>query len=145
METLLLTEKVEPVLLLTDQRKRARPTLLRLPVHVPVGFELPEGMVVTQAFDLTVEAGVRWHPEWGEPRVTINAFRFFPHGDCLCWSGNNVVGFPLPEEALALMPFHGQALNDDSRKAVERAGLDIPEQPETLASFLATPLKRTIH
>ena len=132
-------------LLLTDQMKRRKPTLLRLPIRVPPGYELPEGETVIDGFDITVEAGVRWHPEWTEPRITVNAFRFFSHGDCLCWSGEFVNGLPVPKEIEALAPFHGQPLAEESRAMIDAMGLDIPSKQEGYGAFIARPEPRVIH
>lgn len=131
-------------LLLLPPPKKARPTILRLPVHVPEGFVLPKGAKVTQPFDLTVEAGVRWHPEWAEPRITVNAWRFMPLGDSIGWAGWSVMGFSelLPTEVKALLPFHGEPVTTIKAALVEQCGLDVPTKPEPRASFIAKPVRR---
>lgn len=131
--------------LLLPPPKKARPTMLRLPVHVPEGFVLPKGNVVTQPFDLTVEAGVRWHPEWAEPRITVNAWRFFPHGDSIGWSGDSVAEYfraLLPYAVRVLSHHHGQHLDEAGLKAVAALSLDVPTKPEPRASFIAKPVRR---
>lgn len=135
-------------LLLTDQRPKQ--TLIRLPIRVPVGHVLPEGTAVTKAFDITVEAGLRWHPDWTEPRITVNAWRFLYQGDVLGAAGDDVealYGPLLPPEVRALSLFHGRpaaGAGSTAELAIKRLGLAVPSERQTRADFIL-PEQRTIH
>lgn len=133
--------------LLLPAPRKARPTVKRIEVQVPVGFKLRMGGEVTQAFNLSVIAGVRWHPDWDEPRVTVNAYRFLPMGDALCWAGSDVADFSdlLPEELGDLFWLHGKPIKlmgDYGREALEKLGLDFPAERQPLATFIAQPLHK---
>jgi hypothetical protein len=144
MDTLNLTERAPPMLLLTDQRPKPKlPNTLRFPASVPIGFALPEGGVVTQSFNLTIEVGVRWHPEWPEPRFTANAYRFFHHGDALCWAGDALLeSFQslLPREAEIIALWHGKTFaevgKDRSEEIMAFAGVSAPTKREGYAAFV---------
>ena len=131
--------------LLLPAPRKPRPTVKRIQVHVPEGFVLPEGNKVTQPFNLTVEAGVRWHPDWDEPRFTVNAFRFLPMGDALCWSGDSLLaafGGLLPTEFVTIGATHGMATSIDDgsmSKLLDGMGLDVPTERQPWASFRAMP------
>lgn len=117
-----------------------KPYIVQHKVKVPVGYVLPLGEVVKEQFWLTIEAGVRWHPEWEQPRVTVNAWRVFRMGDALGWSGDSVLSFKslLPAEVIGLVEFHGQKisdLGDYGREAVEKAGLEVPKVQQPLSTF----------
>lgn len=138
-------------LLLTDQRPRQ--TIVRLPIRVPRGHELPEGHVVQDPFNVIVEAGVRWHPEWDEPRVTVNAWRFFAHGDALVAAGVDVTalyGALLPQEVKNLAVVHGRMFvavgGDEIDKAVRdevaKMKLAPPRERQAISTFIAVPERR---
>ena len=133
-------------LLLEDKRP-----IKRVEIRVPAGYELPFGTKVERAFTLIVEAGVRWHPDWDEPRVTVNGWRFFPLGDALCLAGEELVnefGDLLPEEIKTLAAFHGKQmshLGDYGREAVETVRLVPPTEKQALASFIMPEQRGTVH
>jgi hypothetical protein len=135
-----MEDMMSDVLLLTDERPRQ--SIIRLPVTVPVGHKLPLGGEVGQAFNLTVEAAIRWHPDWDEPRVTVNGWRFFYHGDAAGWAGDKLVaafGSLLPPEVLALASFHGvdmHHLGDYGREAVNRLCLAAPKAKQAQSEFV---------
>lgn len=136
--------------LLLPAPRKPRPTIKRVEVRVPVGFKLRLGGEVTQAFNLSVEAGFRWHPDWDEPRATVNAYQFLPMGDALCWSGTDVQDFAdlLPKEFEALAIYHGLSNSKDSAAALaalERLGLDIPAERQPIATFIAVPPLRRLN
>lgn len=119
----------------------------RFKITVPAGHLLPEGTPVKDRFPITVEVGVRWHPEWDGPRVCVNAYRFFPHGDCLCWAGQTVIdayGVLLPPDVGLLATYHGQPYpaeggDEDSlivRVAIKSMGITPPTEKEKLAAFI---------
>lgn len=128
----------------------AKPETPAAPVHtrrwqikVPVGYVFPESEIpITQPFDITVEAGIRWHPEWQRPRVTVNVWRFFPAGDAVGWAGGAAVrsfGPLLPAEVKELAEFHGQFLSDlgdYGREALEKLKVEAPKVQQLLSTFI---------
>lgn len=128
---LLLTEVAEP------QKEPEKPYVQRFKITVPAGHVMPLGESIKQPFELTVVAGVRWHPEWPEPQVTVNAYRFLSHGDALCWAGSKVLAFKslLPEDILALVPYHGQPATEGMPQ-LDRLGLTPPAERQPLATFI---------
>jgi hypothetical protein len=123
---------------LFDMFKRAKPEAAPPPAvakpkphirvwetRVPAGFRLPEGEEVKDGFPITIEAGIRWHPEWDEPRVTVNVFRYYPLGDCLVWAGEEALAFApfLSPETAWLATWHGKAL--DSGDSEDQAMLRV--------------------
>lgn len=120
----------------------AAPSFLRTLVHVPVGHILPGGEAVKTAFDVTVEYGARWHPDWPEPRVSVMAFRFLHHGDAIGFSGDRATAFPLDEFTRLLAPMHGRPIGTGERIYLEGQGLSIPTEREPIAAFVARPAGR---
>jgi hypothetical protein len=108
---------------------------------VPEGHKLALGDVVGDPFHIIVEAGVRWHPEWEEPRVTVNVWRILPKGDALGWSGKEALASfrtLLPADVVALAEFHGVKLShlgDYGREAMDNAGVTPPKVQQTYSSF----------
>lgn len=136
-------------LLLTEVAPKPAKTtnLMRFKITVPVGHVLPEGETVKTAFPMTIEVGVRWHPEWAGPQITVTGFRFFPQGDCLCWSGQSLTdafGLLLPADVAMLVPYHGQPYpaegkDEDAlmaRVAIKSMGITPPTAKEKLADFI---------
>jgi hypothetical protein len=127
-------------LLLTDQRPRQ--TLRRFDVRVPSGYVMPDGSAITQGFTLIVEAGVRWHPEWSEPRVTVNGWRVMALGDALGVAGDDlevVFGTLLPTEVRALSLYHGKTLTEAGEiagAALSRLAVASPSAKQALATFI---------
>lgn len=134
----------------------AKPKAPAAPVHVktweikvPVGYVFADSEVaITQPFTITVEAGVRWHPEWKEPRVTVNVWRFFPMGDAVGWAGPSAVrAFEslLPAEVVALATYHGETVMIEGTEArnrrvsevMERLGVVPPKVRQLLSTFIA--------
>lgn len=116
-------------------------------VRVPPGHVLPEGETVVDGFTVRVEAGVRWHPDWSEPKITVNAFRFFSHGDCLVWAGESVLGLPVPEYVETLAPYHGQTFTtvpEDVVRLLASLKIRAPEKREPLSAFVL-PEQRDRH
>ena len=112
--------------------------------RVPVGFQLPEGETVKEGFPITIEAGVRWHPEWDQPQVTVNVFRHYPLGDCLVWAGKEALAFAplLSPETAWLAEWHGKALDsgDGEEQAMLRImlntlGVAAPTAKQPLSAF----------
>jgi hypothetical protein len=104
---------------------------------VPLGYVLPLGEVIGQPFCLTFEAGVRWHPDWAEPRITVNLWRIMPLGDALGWSGLKVLTFKslLDADVAALAQFHGQTVTPESRALLDKMGLTIPVAQQPYSAF----------
>lgn len=113
------------------------PYIVQDRIKVPVGYVLPLGEAIKEQFWLVMEAGVRWHPEWEEPRITVNLWRMFPLGDALGWTGSKVLEFKrlLPADVVALTEFHGQTVTPESQKLLDRMGLEVPKVQQTLATF----------
>jgi hypothetical protein len=116
-----------------------KPHIKTWEVRVPAGHVMPLGEVIGEGFKVIVEAGVRWHPEWAEPRITVNVWRFFSHGDCVGWSGKEALSFKslLPAEVAALVPFHGQCQSVENIPALNSLGVEAPPKPQTYAEFIA--------
>ena len=127
-------------LLLTDERPRK--SLDRRDVNVPIGHMLPEGNEVQIPFTVAVEAGMRWHPDWPAPMVTVNAWLPLPQGDVLGWSGtsaSDLLTTLLPPEVIALASYHGRevaTLDDKGKAALKALGLAEPKAKEPLAAFI---------
>jgi hypothetical protein len=112
---------------------------------VPAGFVLPEGKTVKDAFPITIEAGIRWHPEWEEPRVTVNVIRYLPMGDSLMWSGDKALTYQslLDADVVALATYHGEAVEVDGTEArnnrvatlLSRLNVEAPVWPQPLSAF----------
>lgn len=144
-DELLLTEVAVPEPK-PEPKPKAKPFVQRFKVTVPAGHVMPLGEVIKQPFSITIEAGVRWHPEWEGPQVTVNAYRFFHHGDALCWAGPKVLAFKplLPEAVVALATYHGEALviegtgerNERVRILLERMGVEPPAEKQKLSDFV---------
>lgn len=118
--------------------KMPPPYLKSLVVAVPLGHVLPLGEKVTQPFNLIVEAGVRWHPEWEEARTTVNLYRILPQGDALGWSGDAALASfktLLDADVVALAEYHGQPLTSRSRELLAKMGLTAPKAKQTYSSF----------
>lgn len=136
-------------LLLTDQRPKQ--TLRRYDIKVPRGYVMPEGTAVTQSFNLIVEAGVRWHPEWSEPRVTVNGWRVMALGDALGVAGDDlevVFGTLLPTEVRALSLYHGKPIaeaGEIASAALGRLALTAPTAKQSLATFILPEQMRRIN
>ena len=130
------------------------PKHVRFDIDVPVGFALPEGEKVKNAFRIAVIAGVRWHPEWPRPRITVNAYRFYPMGDCLCWAGTALAdcfGPLLPADVRLLAErHHGEpyvATGGSEKDAVARTmlkslGIVAPAEKEKLTDFILPEQRR---
>ena len=84
------------------------PNVKTFKVHVPAGHALPGGVTVKDAFDVTVVAGARWHPDWDAPRYSVMAYRMLPEGDAVGFSGERAMVFPLPEWARQIAGAHGE-------------------------------------
>ena len=127
-------------LLLTDGRPRK--TLDRRDITVPEGFILPEGEAVKQPFTLTVESGLRWHPDWPTPQVTVNACLALPLGDALVFSGTSLTalcGALLPQEVIDLATYHGWPIGvvgPKGKAALDALRLSEPKAKEPLAAFI---------
>ena len=132
------TESLPPVALAPVIAKAPPPNRLSVSVLVPAGHALPLGETVKDHFSLTVEAGVRWHPDWEAPRIAVTAARFLPMGDALCWSGPAALAWPLPEPIKALALLHGQPLTDEGLALVADMGLSVPGQREKIGAFILT-------
>lgn len=136
-------------LLLTDERPRK--SLDVKTMRVPVGHELPAGEKTQFAFDILLEAGVRWHPEWAGPMVTVNAWQALPKGDALGYSGATVVdlfGSLLSPEVAALAAFHGQsilALDATGAASLKALGLQAPTKKEPYAAFILPCQRGRLH
>jgi hypothetical protein len=115
----------------------APPYIVHTVVPVKTGFAMPLGEVIRDPFALTVEAGVRWHPEWKEPRITVNVWRILPMGDALGWSGEKVLMFAslLDPNVVALIKFHGQPVTEESSKLLAKMGVAAPKVQQTLSTF----------
>jgi hypothetical protein len=122
--------------LIQPQQETKAKTLLRRLVKVPLGHTLPMGNRIVHPFDVTVEAGARWHPDWTEPRITVNAFRFMAHGDAIGFAGDRVNAFPLPEDVATLVPHHGMPIDEEARTKLAALGLAIPEKAEKIGAFI---------
>lgn len=137
------------MLLLTDERPRKSLSVTR--VKVPAGHAFPQGEVCTVPFEIVLEAGVRWHPEWPTPQVTVNAWRELPLGDALGFAGTSVTdvfGSLISPEVTALAAFHGQtfaALAETGKASLKALGLDAPKKKEPLAAFILPCQIRTRH
>ena len=112
-------------------------------IYVPEGFKLASGTVVTTGFSVTLQFGVRWHPEAAAPHVMFQAWRGLPMGDALVFAGESALQFlPLASEREACAPLAKDhaASWDDAQQATKDAvaflGLDVPKQPEPLAAFI---------
>lgn len=131
--------------------EKAAVTMLRLPLTVPAGHVMPEGTPITDPFDLTVEAGIRWHPEWEGPRVTVNAYRFMPHGDAMCWSGAKLAecfGSLMPTDLTELCASHGvmvASLTESGARSVAALGLTPPPTFQPISTFIAHRASATKH
>lgn len=138
-----------PLLLLPPPApKRRRPNVTRNTVRVPVGHPLPLGSEVKVPFNLNVEVGIRWHPDWPEPRICVIARRFFPHGDCIGWTGDSANVWPVSDEVQALAMYHGKTLaeSDEALPLLDKIGLDEPLEQEALAAFILPEQSgRSIH
>ena len=128
----------------TVAKKGPQPFIKRWVVQVPKGYALPLETPVENPFNLTVEAGVRWHPEWTEPRITVNLFRVFPFGDALSWSGQSALNFKalLDPSVAVLADYHGQTMGEGSEVdreikalAIKTLGLTIPKVQQPLSAF----------
>jgi len=113
------------------------PYIVVAKTKVPAGFHLPLGETVKDQFWLTLEAGVRWHPEWEAPRITVNGWHVFQMGDAIGWSGTKVLMFQrlLDPDVVALTQFHGQTVTPESQKLLDRMGLVIPKVQQPLSTF----------
>lgn len=119
-------------------------------VRVPVGHRFPLGNVATQPFEVTIEYGARWHPDWEAPRICVMAFRFLPHGDAMGFSGGRATAFPLPKGVATLAQWHGITIGKDTPfvlALLDELGLALPQKRETIAAFMARPaqLMATVH
>ena len=112
-------------------------------VHVPAGHVMPKGEVIQRGFDVTVVAGARWHPEWTEPRIVVQAYQFLSMGDALCWSGASAKAFPLNASLAALADEHGQPAKLYDHVLAEM-GLDMPAEREPLAAFIPARASKTL-
>lgn len=127
---------------MSETETETKPNVVREHIMVPVGHVVGD-KEVTQAYPVLIIAGVRWHAEWPEPRISVQAFRFFPMGDALVMNGRDVrdaYNVLLPEAATALAHLHGNTLSelemlggDDPLKAL---GLTAPDKPEPLSAFI---------
>jgi hypothetical protein len=107
-------------------------------VPVPVGYVMPLGQPITVPFQLVIEAGVRWHPEWEEPRITVNLWRILPLGDAIGWAGDKALeAFKtlLSADVVALAAFHGQTVTPASQRLLDKLGLTAPKVQQPLSTF----------
>lgn len=113
-----------------------KPYVKSFVLAVPSGHVVPEG-TIEQPFNLIGEAGVRWHPEWEEPRITVNLWRMLPQGDALGWAGAKALDFKtlLDPDVVALVPYHGQAVTPTSQALLDRMGLATPKVQQLLSTF----------
>lgn len=144
---LLLTDKAPEEPKQEAAKPKAEKRVERFEIRVPAGHVLPKGNKVTASFPLVVEVGVRWHPDWDGPRITANGYQFFPHGDCLVWSGDKLAenfGSLLPADVNMLVPYHGQPYPADgkseadltARVAIKSMGVTPPTEAEKIADFI---------
>lgn len=119
-----------------------KPATRRWDLTVPAGHVMPLGEPITQPFKITVEAGVRWHPEWEEPRITVNVWRFFPMGDAVGWAGPKALAFQtlFPEaEVINLAHYHGKTLAEGGHvveESLRRLGVEAPKVQQLLSDFI---------
>jgi hypothetical protein len=122
----------------TEAPKGPPPYLKSFVAKVPSGHVLPLGDMVQDPFHIVVEAGVRWHPEWEGPRITVNAWRILPKGDALGWSGDTALASfktLLDADTAALAEYHGQTVTEASGKLLTKMGLTAPKVQQTYSSF----------
>lgn len=131
--------------------EKAAVTMLRLPLTVPAGHVMPGGEPIRDPFDLTVEAGIRWHPEWEGPRVTVNAYRFMHQGDAMGWSGAKLAecfGSLMPTDLTAICYEHGALVDRlplPSLASLASLGVVSPPHQQPLSTFIARPYNATTH
>lgn len=134
------------MLLLTDQRPRQ--TMRREIVRVPAGFALPLGETVKNPFNLIVETGVRWHPDWDEPRVTVNGWRAMPYGGVVGFAGDvlsDCFGTLLDKRVAKLIMLHGAPYAPAYDKALGSLGLEAPKAKQAYADFILPEQYGAIH
>jgi len=118
--------------------KMPPPYIKAFTVAVPLGHALPLGEKIVQPFTLVGEAGVRWHPEWKEPRITVNLWRILPAGDALGWSGDSALASfkaLLDADVVELAEYHGQTVSEASGALLAKMGLFVPKVQQTYSSF----------
>jgi hypothetical protein len=114
------------------------PYIKQFTAKVPNGHKLPLGDAVHVPFHIIVEAGVRWHPEWEQPRITVNVWRVLSLGDALGWSGKEALASfrtLLDADTVALAEYHGQTVTEASGKLLAKMGLTAPKVQQTYSSF----------
>ena len=121
----------------SEKPKGPPPFVTSFSAMVPQGYVMPKGEAINDPFTIVGEAGVRWHPEWEEPRITVNVWRVLTLGDAIGWSGEAALAFAslMPADVVALAPYHGQAVTPASQKLLTKLGLEVPKVQQPLSSF----------
>lgn len=112
-------------------------------VSVPKGHVLPGGEVVKSPFNVTLQFGVRWHPEWPEARVVFQAWQALAMGGAITFTGEKALAFLNDGDRRVFGPIakeHGQRYAYETTPVSEtlamELGLDVPKQPEPLGAFI---------
>lgn len=132
------------MLLLPAPEKPKRELVVQM-LHVPAGHVTEDGEVIKNPFKVQLEAGIRWHPDWPEPRAHLRAILWLWHGDAVIWDGEDAIadfGSLMDAPVRRIGELHGHGINRELRKLVAELGLIIPDRRSLLSHFISTPPMR---